>query len=68
MKTDPRKRILIVEDERDIATLERAYLTSKGLIIRGVEPYGLPNALRATVGTESQNRQLVEALADFMRA
>ncbi len=45
-----------------------AYLTSRGLIIRGVEPYGLPNALRATVGTESQNRQLVEALADFMKA
>jgi len=45
-----------------------AYLTSKGLIIRGVEPYGLPHALRATVGTEAENRQLVEALTDFMQA
>ena len=45
-----------------------AYLTSKGLIIRGVEPYGLPNALRATVGKEDENRRLVEALADFMKA
>ena len=45
-----------------------AYLTARGLIIRGVEPYGLPDALRATVGTESQNRQLVEALTDFMKA
>ncbi|OLF71805.1 histidinol-phosphate aminotransferase [Maricaulis sp. W15] len=45
-----------------------AYLTSKGLIIRGVEPYGLPNALRATVGTEAENRRLVEALTDFMKA
>ncbi|WP_291841506.1 histidinol-phosphate transaminase [Maricaulis sp.] len=45
-----------------------AYLTSKGLIIRSVEPYGLPNALRATVGTEAENRRLVEVLSDFMNA
>ena len=45
-----------------------AYLSSKGLIIRAVDAYGLPNALRATVGTEDENRRLVAALSDFMKA
>jgi histidinol-phosphate aminotransferase len=43
-----------------------AFLTSKGLIIRPVEPYGLPNALRATVGKAAENRRLVDGLAEFM--
>ncbi|ABI66671.1 histidinol-phosphate transaminase [Maricaulis maris] len=45
-----------------------AYLTSQGLIIRAVDPYGLPNALRATVGSETENRRLVDALSTFMKA
>ena len=45
-----------------------AFLTAKGLIVRPVLPYGLPNALRATVGKEDENRRLVEALAAFMQA
>ncbi|WP_417487567.1 histidinol-phosphate transaminase [Maricaulis sp.] len=45
-----------------------AYLTSQGLIIRAVDPYGLPNALRATVGSEAENRRLVDALSTFMKA
>ena len=43
-----------------------AFLTSKGLIIRPVDPYGLPNALRATVGKAGENRRLVEGLAEFL--
>jgi len=43
-----------------------AFLTSKGLIIRPVDPYGLPNALRATVGKADENRRLVEGLAAFL--
>jgi len=45
-----------------------AYLSSKGLIIRAVDAYGLPNALRATVGTEDENRRLVAALSAFLEA
>jgi histidinol-phosphate aminotransferase len=45
-----------------------AFLTSKGLIVRGVEPYGLPNALRATVGKAEDNRRLAEALGEFVNA
>jgi histidinol-phosphate aminotransferase len=43
-----------------------AFLTRRGLILRRVTAYGLPNALRMTVGTEEANRLVVEALAQFM--
>jgi histidinol-phosphate aminotransferase len=43
-----------------------AYLASKGLLVRGVGNYGLPDHLRFTVGLEEHNRALVEALAGLM--
>ncbi len=42
------------------------FLKSKGIIMRRVAGYGLPNALRMTIGTESDNRAVVSALAQFM--
>src|SRR6266705_3352127 len=45
-----------------------AFLTRRGLILRRLEPYHLPGALRLTVGSEEANRLLVEALAQFMGA
>jgi histidinol-phosphate aminotransferase len=42
-----------------------AFLCERGLILRGVLAYGLPNCLRLTVGTESANRKVVDALAEF---
>lgn len=42
------------------------FLTARGLILRRVAGYGLPNALRLTVGTEEANRLVVQALAAFM--
>lgn len=41
------------------------FLTEHGLIVRPLQPYGLPNALRMTVGREADNRRLVEALVTF---
>ncbi len=43
-----------------------AYLASRGLLVRGVGLYGLPDHLRMTIGLEAHNRALVDALADFM--
>ncbi len=43
-----------------------AFLTQRGLILRGLKNYKLPNALRMTVGLEEPNRLVVEALKDFM--
>jgi histidinol-phosphate aminotransferase len=45
-----------------------AFLTSQGLVLRAVGAYGLPDALRLTVGDEEANRKVVAALAAFMSA
>jgi histidinol-phosphate aminotransferase len=42
------------------------FLTSRGLVLRAVSGYKLPNALRMTVGSEEANRLVVQALAEFM--
>ena len=43
-----------------------AFLTKRGLILRGVAGYKLPNALRMTVGSEEANRLVVAALREFL--
>jgi len=43
-----------------------AFLCGKGLILRGVAGYGLPDALRLTVGTAQANERVVAALREFM--
>jgi len=43
-----------------------AFLLKRGLVLRQVGGYGLPNALRLTVGSEEANRLVVEALSDFV--
>ena len=43
-----------------------AFLTQRGLILRRVKAYKLPNALRMSVGTEEANRLVVAALAQFL--
>jgi len=43
-----------------------AFLTKRGLILRAVTAYKLPQALRLSVGTEEPNRLVVEALREFM--
>jgi len=45
-----------------------AFLKSKAIIVRKMGGYGLPGALRVTVGTEADNKALVAALATFMSA
>jgi histidinol-phosphate aminotransferase len=49
-----------------IAAEAEASLARRGLIVRGVAGYGLPDHLRLTIGLEAHNRALVEGLADFL--
>ena len=42
-----------------------AFLAAHGLIVRRVDAYGLPQALRVSVGDEEANRAFIAALADF---
>jgi histidinol-phosphate aminotransferase len=43
-----------------------AFLTKRGLVLRQVGVYKLPNALRMTVGSEEANRLVVKSLAEFL--
>ncbi len=56
------------ETEGKDAMSANAFLADRGLIVRPVQPYGLPNALRITVGLEADNRRVVEALEAFTAA
>jgi len=43
-----------------------AFLTRRGVILRRVTAYKLPNALRMSVGSEEANRLVIDALSEFM--
>ena len=51
-------------DKRRGAIAADEFLKRRGIILRRVTGYGLPDALRMTVGTESDNRAVVAALGD----
>jgi histidinol-phosphate aminotransferase len=42
-----------------------AFLNRRGLVLRSVVAYALPNCLRLTVGSEEANRHLIASLAQF---
>lgn len=45
-----------------------AFLARRGLIVRGVAGYGLPDHIRITIGLEEHNRAVIDALSDFMKS
>ncbi|HSV04095.1 MAG TPA: histidinol-phosphate transaminase [Phenylobacterium sp.] len=50
------------------ATEAEAFLAARGLLLRTLYNYGLPDHLRLTIGLEDQNRAVIDALAEFMRS
>jgi len=50
------------------AASANAFLTERGLIVRDVVAYGLPNALRISIGLEEDNRAIVNTLAQFLKS
>lgn len=44
------------------------FLSKRGLVLRAVGAYGLPDSLRMTIGAEAANRAVVDALREFMGA
>lgn len=52
--------------EGKTATAADAFLRSRGLIIRRVAGYGLPDWLRITIGTAEENQLIIAALTEFM--
>jgi histidinol-phosphate aminotransferase len=45
-----------------------AFLASRGLVLRAVGAYGLPDALRLTIGSAEANRLVIAALTDFVKS
>jgi histidinol-phosphate aminotransferase len=43
-----------------------AFLLDRGIVVRRMEAYGLPQALRLTIGDEEANHAVVVALREFM--
>ncbi|MEQ1710548.1 MAG: histidinol-phosphate transaminase [Hyphomicrobium sp.] len=60
--------LLMHFDGRDDKTAVAAdeFLRGRGIILRRVAGYALPDALRLTIGTEPENRAVVDALAAFL--
>ena len=52
------------EHGRDAAAA-LAFLKSRGILVRGMGAYRLPNCLRITIGTEEEMRATASALAEF---
>jgi histidinol-phosphate aminotransferase len=61
---------LLVEFPRDAgrdAAAALAFLKSRGILVRGMGAYQLPQCLRITIGTEAEMRATAAALADFRK-
>jgi histidinol-phosphate aminotransferase len=53
-------------EARHSATAAYAFLRSRGIIVRRMDPYGLPEYLRFTMGTPTEISAALETLADFL--
>ena len=53
------------EPGRDAASAA-AFLKKRGILVRGMAPYGLPHCLRVTIGLEADMQETAAALADFV--
>jgi histidinol-phosphate aminotransferase len=53
-------------DERRGADAAERFFKSRGILVRKMGGYGLPEALRVTIGLESEMRAVVTALTAFV--
>ena len=58
--------LLVHFKSTEAAQAADTYLAENGIIVRAVSSYGLPSALRLTVGTEEANRAVVSAMKVFL--
>ena len=58
--------LIHLRDEYE-AVAANAFLMARGLILRMVGAYGLPQCLRLSIGGEVANRLVIEAFADFAK-
>ena len=59
--------VLVDFGAADRARAADAQLRGRGLIVRAMGGYGLPQCLRVTIGTAEENTLVIEALTEFAR-
>jgi len=57
--------LVLFPDAGRTAAAANDLLNARGIIVRAVGGYGIHNGLRITVGTEDQNRAVIDALSEF---
>lgn len=62
--------VLVKFPEKDGKTAAAAneFLLQKGIIVRAMNAYGLPDRLRMTIGSDKEMKALLRALKEFMKA
>lgn len=66
LRTSPSQTNFLLIDFGGPAAPPEARLIERGIVLRPMTGYGLPNCLRATVGTRMENQRLVSALRDIL--
>jgi histidinol-phosphate aminotransferase len=59
---------ILVEIPAEIKNSLKQFLTNKGLIIKFMDEEALNSHLRITLGTQEENRKIIEAIKEFMSA
>jgi histidinol-phosphate aminotransferase len=59
--------VLIHFASAEKAVAADTHLMARGIIVRRVDSYGLPKALRVSIGSEEANRTFISALSEFMK-
>ena len=57
--------VMVRFDDAATAAAANEHLNTRGIIVRPVGGYGLSDCLRITVGTEDQNRAVIDAMSEF---
>ena len=67
-RSDLIKEVSVFAERSDIAeeATADAFLLARGVVLRRVDAYGLPNALRMTIGSAEANEAVIAGLTAFM--
>lgn len=64
LKTEANFIFINLNDDADMIFME---LMRRGVIVRPLSSFGLPGAIRVTIGTPEQNRKLIKALSEVIK-
>jgi histidinol-phosphate aminotransferase len=64
LKTEANFIFINLNDDADAAFLQ---LMRRGVIVRPLTSFGMPGAIRVTIGTPEQNKKFINALGEFVK-